>query len=61
MENFYPMKAVMAFIYVGGFLAVQPTNLYIQIASDISAIDDLAVRSTKLEAAGQWPELSESL
>ena len=34
-----------------------PVNLYIRpIASEL-AIDDLAVRSTKLEAAGQWPEL----
>jgi carboxyl-terminal processing protease len=41
-------------ILVGGFLAVQPTNF--TNASDIS-VDDLAVRSTKLEAAGQWPEL----
>ncbi len=41
-------------IFVGGFLAVQPTNF--TNASDIS-VDDLAVRSTKLEAAGQWPEL----
>ena len=37
-------------ILVGGFLAVQPTNF--TNASDIS-VDDLAVRSTKLEAAGQ--------
>ena len=41
-------------ILVGGFLAVQPTSF--TNASDIS-VDDLAVRSTKLEAAGQWPEL----
>ena len=41
-------------ILVGVFLAVQPTNF--TNASDIS-VDDLAVRSTKLEAAGQWPEL----
>ncbi|MGI9453620.1 MAG: S41 family peptidase [Pirellulales bacterium] len=41
-------------ILVGGFLAVQPTNF--TNANDIS-VDDLAVRSTKLEAAGQWPEL----
>jgi carboxyl-terminal processing protease len=41
-------------ILVGGFLAVQPTNF--TNASDIT-VDDLAVRSTKLEAAGQWPEL----
>ena len=41
-------------ILVGGFLAVQPTHF--TNASDIS-VDDLAVRSTKLEAAGQWPEL----
>ncbi len=41
-------------ILVGGALAVQPSNF--TNASDIS-VDDLAVRSTKLEAAGQWPEL----
>ena len=47
------MKALVAFvlstIVVSQF--VHPT-----IASEL-AIDDLAVRSTKLEAAGQWPEL----
>ena len=41
-------------ILVGGTLAVQPSNF--TNASDIS-VDDLAVRSTKLEADGQWPEL----
>ena len=47
------MKALMAFVLVTIVVSqfVHPT-----IASEL-AIDDLAVRSTKLEAAGQWPEL----
>ncbi|MBT4158809.1 MAG: PDZ domain-containing protein, partial [Planctomycetaceae bacterium] len=47
------MKAFLAFVLSTSFFSqfIHPT-----IASEL-AIDDLAVRSTKLEAAGQWPEL----
>ena len=47
------MKTLVAFVLGTIVLSqfVAPT-----IASEL-AIDDLAVRSTKLEAAGQWPEL----
>ena len=41
-------------ILVGVVLAIQPTTF--TNASEF-AVDDLAVRSTQLEAAGQWPEL----
>ena len=47
------LKTILAII-VGGVLAIQPTIF--TNASEV-AVDDLAVRSTKLEAAGQWPEL----
>ncbi|MEO2001652.1 MAG: hypothetical protein ABGW75_08490, partial [Pirellulales bacterium] len=47
------LKAILV-ILVGGIFASQPTNFI--NASEI-AVDDLAIRSTKLEAAGQWPEL----
>ena len=41
-------------VLLGGLLAIQPVNL---ISAGDGTVDDLAVRSTKLEAAGQWPEL----
>ena len=49
----YLLKTIMVII-LGGIVAGQLTNFV--HASEI-AVDDLAIRSTKLEAAGQWPEL----
>jgi len=47
------LKTIMV-ILVGGIMAGQLTNF---VHAGEIAVDDLAIRSTKLEAAGQWPEL----
>ena len=47
------LKTIMV-ILVGGIVAGQLTNF---VHAGEIAVDDLAIRSTKLEAAGQWPEL----
>ena len=43
-------------IHSGGWLPRRPANQFSPMRVTF-AVDDLAVRSTKLEAAGQWPEL----
>ena len=49
----YLLKTIMVLL-VGGVFAGQLAN---SINASELVVDDLAVRSTQLEAAGQWPEL----